>query len=66
MLNPYPSQKNYKMKRGDNLFDKRMRMLDVLLINDFLGSLCEKLCIRFAVIFFTTKSTKVKIKISRR
>jgi hypothetical protein len=55
MLNPYPSQKNTKMMRGNNLFDERMRMLDVLLINGFLS---EKLCTLFAVIFIITKSTK--------
>jgi hypothetical protein len=54
MLNPYPSQKNNKMMRENNLFDKRMRMLDVLRLNGFLsGLLCEKLCIlSLRLIFF--------------
>ena len=42
----------------NNLFDKRIGMLDVLPLNGFLSGLSEKLCILFAVIFFTAKSAK--------
>jgi hypothetical protein len=46
------------MMGRNNLFDKRIGMLDVLPLNGFLSGISEKLCILFAVIFLPLRAQR--------